>query len=71
MRHTHWSSYAAWFTTLAALVLLAPTAAATGGQEKVEICHVPPGNPDNPQPGGTGLVYIDEIRVGKASANDN
>ena len=34
---------------LAALVLLAPTAAATGGQEKVEICHVPPGNPDNPQ----------------------
>jgi hypothetical protein len=29
------------------------------------------GNPDNPQPGGTGLVYIDEIRVGKASASDN
>ena len=41
-----WSSLPVAFVL--ALVVAAPaTQAQGGGQEKVTICHVPPGNPDN------------------------
>jgi len=32
-------------TAMAALIVLAPTASAKG--DKVTICHIPPGNPEN------------------------
>lgn len=59
MRHAHWAFCTACLLVASALGLWASGADAKGNEEKVELCHVPPGNPDNPQTLRVGRQALD------------